>query len=498
VTDAEWAFCSVHELGRRLRAGEVTAVDLAGYFLDRLEKVALPLNAVAAITPGRALDEAALLDAELACGLDRGPLHGIPYGLKDIIAAPGVATTWGAAPFRDQVIDHESTVGERLRNAGAVLVGKLATVELAGGMGYEHPDASLTGAALNPWDTNTWTGGSSSGPAAATAAGAVPFSIGSDTGGSILMPAAWTGVTGLRATYGRVSRAGAMALCWSFDRLGPMCRSAEDCGLVLEAIAGPDPRDPSSLPEPYRYRGRPARRDDFRIGVLAGSFDGVQGEVRANFESAVASFREMGKVEEVELPDFPYAEVAEVIMAAEISAAFDEFLDAGGAAGLSDAKAHTHRLAATVLPARDYLRAQRIRRHMVVALDQVARPFDALIAPMLGTVATPATESFTGLLGIPYPQRANLASVTTGMPAISVPSGLGRGGLPTAVQLLGARLTENAVLDAACALEATTGRAGLLPSAFIPSVPDRHASPAGAGSGSQGRERQSSALAGEA
>ena len=205
-----------------------------------------------------ARQEAALADAQLARGLDRGPLHGIPYGLKDIIAVPGAPTTWGAAPFADQVLSYESAVGERLRDAGAVLLGKLATVELAGGMGYTDPDASLTGPALNPWDTRTWTGGSSSGPAAATAAGAVPFSIGSDTGGSIVMPAAWTGITGLRATHGRVSRRGAMALSWSFDRLGPMCRSAADCGLVLEAIAGHDPRDPSSLREPYRYRGLPA------------------------------------------------------------------------------------------------------------------------------------------------------------------------------------------------------------------------------------------------
>jgi len=147
----EPAFCSVRELGKLLRSGEVTAVGLARYFLGRLEEVGRPLNAVAAVTPQRAIDEAALADAELARGLDRGPLHGIPYGLKDIIAAPGAPTTWGAAPFRDQVLGHESTVGERLRNAGAVLLGKLATVELAGGMGYEHPDASLTGPALNPW-----------------------------------------------------------------------------------------------------------------------------------------------------------------------------------------------------------------------------------------------------------------------------------------------------------------------------------------------------------
>lgn len=461
----EPAFCSVRELGNLLRAGEVTAVGLTRYFLDRLEAVGRPLNAVAAVTPERALEEAALADAELARGLDRGPLHGIPYGLKDIIAAPGAPTTWGAAPFRDQVLGHESTLGERLRNAGAVLLGKLATVELAGGMGYDYPDASLTGPALNPWDTSTWTGGSSSGPAAATAAGVVPFSIGSDTGGSIVMPSAWTGITGLRPTYGRVSRAGAMALSWSFDRLGPMCRNADDCGLVLEAIAGPDPRDPSSLAEPYRYSGRAARRDHFRIGVVAGSFDGVQDEVRANFRSAVASLAEVGTIEEVTLPDFPYAEVADVIMAAEISAAFDDFLDSGKAAELAAAKASFYRLAGTALPARDYIRAQRIRRHIVAALDEVALPFDALVAPMLGIVATPAAESFAGLLGIAYPQQVNLASVTTGMPTVSVPSGRGRGGLPTAVQLLGARLSENALLDAACALEARTGWAAQRPPA---------------------------------
>lgn len=465
---AEPAFCSIRELGQLLRSREVSAVGLARYFLDRLDGVGRSLNAVAALTPERALEEAALADAELARGLDRGPLHGIPYGLKDIIAAPGAPTTWGAAPFREQILDCESTVGERLRDAGAVLLGKLATVELAGGMGYEHPGASLTGPALNPWDTSTWAGGSSSGPAAATAAGAVPFSIGSDTGGSIVMPAAWTGITGLRPTYGRVSRAGAMALSWSFDRLGPMCRSADDCGLVLEVIAGPDPRDPSSLAEAYRYSGRTARRDHFRIGVVAGSFDGVQDEVRANFDIALASLAEVSTVEEVELPDFSYAEVADVIMAAEISAAFDDFLDSGQAAELAAPKARFYRLAAAALPARDYLRAQRIRRHIVAALDEVARPFDALVAPTLGMVATPAAENFAGPVGAAYPQRVNLASVTTGMPAVSVPSGLGRGGLPTAVQLLGARLGENALLDAASALEARTGWGTRHPAAFTP------------------------------
>jgi aspartyl-tRNA(Asn)/glutamyl-tRNA(Gln) amidotransferase subunit A len=451
------AFCSVRELGGRLRAGTVTAAGLAEFFLARLESAARPLNAVAAVLAGRAREEAALADAELARGLDRGPLHGIPYGLKDIVATPGAPTTWGAAPFAGQVLTDEATVAARLRAAGAVLVAKLATVEIAGGMGYDHPAASLTGPALNPWDTRTWTGGSSSGPAAAVAAGAVPFAIGSDTGGSIVMPAAWTGITGLRATYGRVPRFGAMALSWSFDRLGPMCRTAEDCGLVLEAIAGPDPRDPASLRVPYRFSGRAARTAGFRVGVVAGSFDGVQDEVRANFEAVVGLLGQAGTVEEVTLPDFPYAEVADIIMGAEIAAAFDDFLDAGRHRELAADQAHAQRLASLVIPARDYIRAQRIRRHIAVAVGELAARYDALAGPMLGVVATPADESFAGLLGRSHPQQVNLASVITGLPAVSVPSGRGRGGLPTAVQLIGARLGENALLDVASAVEARTG-----------------------------------------
>jgi aspartyl-tRNA(Asn)/glutamyl-tRNA(Gln) amidotransferase subunit A len=455
--DADLAFCSVRELGARLRAGTVTSAGLTELFLARLASDGRALNAVAAITAGRAREEAALADAELARGLDRGPLHGIPYGLKDIIATPGTPTTWGAAPFADQVLADEATVAGRLRAAGAVLLGKLATVEIAGGMGYDHPAASLTGPALNPWDTRTWTGGSSSGPAAAVAAGAVPFAIGSDTGGSIVMPAAWTGITGLRATYGRVPRFGAMALSWSFDRLGPMCRSAQDCGLVLEAIAGHDPRDPASLRVPYRYRGRAARTGGLRVGVVAGSFDGVQDEVRANFEAVTALLGEAGTVEEVTLPDFPYAEVAEIIMGAEIAAAFDDFLDTGRNRELAAVKARASRLASLAIPARDYLRAQRIRRHLAVAVGDLAARYDALAGPMLGVVATPADESFAGLLGWSYPQQVNLASVITGLPAVSVPSGRGRGGLPTAVQLVGAWMGENALLDVASAVEARTG-----------------------------------------
>src|SRR5215210_5071251 len=208
---APLAFASIRDLGRMLRAGETTPTALAEFFLDRLDTVGRRLNAVATLTRERALGEARVAERELAAGHDRGPLHGIPYGAKDLCAtAPPYPTSWGAAPLRDQQFDRGATVIERLRAAGAVLVAKLAMVELAGGMGYDQPDAAFTGPGLNPWNTEAWSGGSSSGSGSAVGAGAVPFAIGSETVGSILTPASFCGVAGLRPTYGRISRHGAM------------------------------------------------------------------------------------------------------------------------------------------------------------------------------------------------------------------------------------------------------------------------------------------------
>src|SRR5919202_2681818 len=285
----DYAFLSVRELARMLRAGETTPTRLAEYFLDRLDTVGRRFNAVVTLTRERALEEARVAERELASGQDRGPLHGIPYGAKDLLAtAGGIPTTWGAVPFRDQRFDRDAAVVERLRAAGAVLVAKLAMVELAGGFGYEQPNASLTGPGLNPWDPNAWSGGSSSGSGSAVGAGAVPFAIGSETWGSITTPSAYCGVSGLRPTYGRVSRRGAMALCWTLDKLGPMCRTADDCGLVLAGIAGHDPLDPTSARRKFTYpelaaRGRGKR---FRIGVIKNSTAVVQPEVKTNFEAS--------------------------------------------------------------------------------------------------------------------------------------------------------------------------------------------------------------------
>ena len=276
MIDRSVFFLPVRELAARIKSKQLTSVELTEACLDRLDKTGRKLNAVVTLMRDSALAEARAADAEIRSGKSRGPLHGIPYGVKDLLATKGVPTTWGAAPYRDQVFDYDATAVARLRAAGAVLIAKLAMVELAGGMGYNHADASFTGPGLTPWNTKFWSGGSSSGPGAAVASGCVPFAIGSETSGSILTPSAYCGVTGLRPTYGRVSRHGAMALCWTLDKLGPMARSADDAALVLAAISGHDTADESSLSQTFDYREREVPKKKLRVAVPKGCTEKVQ------------------------------------------------------------------------------------------------------------------------------------------------------------------------------------------------------------------------------
>jgi aspartyl-tRNA(Asn)/glutamyl-tRNA(Gln) amidotransferase subunit A len=462
VSDA-LSWLSIRELSVLLRRGAISPVELTQHCLARLEGVGRGLNAVVTITADTALREARLAEGEIAAGLDRGPLHGIPYGLKDVVAATGAPTTWGAAPFREQHFEREATIVGRLRGAGAILCAKLATIEIAGGMGYDHPAACLTGATLNPWDMTRWASGSSSGPGAAVAAGALPFAIGSDTSGSILFPAAFTGVAGLRATYGRVSRAGVMALAWTLDRLGPMCRTADDCGLVLEAIAGHDRADPSTLRRSYAYSGRTPRRRGFRFGVIGGADEGIEPEIAANFRASLDILARIGTIETVQLPEFPYGEMVRTIVAAEAYSAFEDFIAAGRTAELTAEKARLFRLASALVPAHDYIRAQRIRRIAAHAFEELAGHYDGLVAPSLGVVAIPADEAFEPNLPAASPRPLNHAGVLAGSPTISVMNGLGAGGLPSGLQFAGASLAENAIIDAAAAFEAEAGLASLRP-----------------------------------
>ena len=278
---AEVLWRPVRELGELVRSRKVKAVELAELYLDRLERIGPRYNAVVTVMRDHALGQARRADAEIAAGRWRGPLHGIPYGAKDLLATAAAPTTWGAAPYRGQRFDFDATVIRKLEAAGAILCAKLAMIELAGGMGYRQPNASFTGPCINPWAADAWSGGSSSGSGAAVASGLVPFAIGSETWGSILSPAGYCGLAGLRPTYGRVSRHGAMALCWTLDKLGPLALTADDCGLILDTIAGSDPADPTASDRAYRYDATERRR--FRFGVLTDATDGCEDAVVQSF-----------------------------------------------------------------------------------------------------------------------------------------------------------------------------------------------------------------------
>ncbi len=449
-------FSSVRELGAGLRARRFSAVELAEGYLQRLETIGPRLGAVVTVTRELALAQAHKANQELFAGRDRGPLHGIPYGAKDLLATKGIPTTWGAEPYRKQVFDYDAAVIERLHEAGAVLLGKLAMVELAGGMGYNNPDASFTGPGRTPWNTDYWSGGSSSGSGAATAAGLVAFAIGSETSGSILTPATFCGLSGLRPTYGLVPRHGAMALCWTLDKLGPLCRSADDCGLVLAAIAGPDPRDPTTDGE-FRYRERGATtvttsKRTFRIGVVKDSLVGADPDVAAAFKQSLAVLRTFAVVEDdVPFPDFPWGPAVGTIVDAEGASAFRELIESGGTKTLRDKSDRVGGYQMMTTAAVDYLHAMRLRVPMRKALDDLLGKYDALVCPTRGALAPPIGYDFDkppAAPGAPSPSpspspagpRAPAvipAGNLAGLPALCVPNGFGKNSLPTSLQFLG-------------------------------------------------------------
>ena len=447
-------FPDVSELGRRLRAREFSAVELAGASLARLHDEGRRLNAVVTLTPEVALAQAAQADEELAAGIDRGLLHGIPYGAKDLLAVRGYPTTWGAAPFRDRELADDAAVVERLRAAGAVLVAKLAMVELAGGFGYDQPDAALTGPGRNAWDADRWSGGSSSGSGAAVAAGCVPLAIGSETWGSIEVPAALNGVTGFRPTYGLVSRRGAMALSWTLDKIGPLAHTVADCEVALAAMAGHDPGDRSSLQRPPF---RPdARREGFRFATLDFAGAAIEPDVLARFEAALGAFREIGSVETIRLPQFPFDAAARIVLSAEAAAAFEEFVESGSSVDLAAPEDRIGLLDGLAIPASDYLRALRIRRKAMAALGELLAPFDAMITPAYPRVAPSLTRRFSEEPNDPAARPIGGAANFCGLPGLFLPMGPGRDGLPTAVTLTGRADEDAAVLAAGIAYQART------------------------------------------
>lgn len=372
------AFASLRQLGCLLRSGQVTSVELTKLALARLKKYDPKLHAVVTLTPELALKQARAADAEIAAGHYRGPLQGIPYGIKDLFSVPGYPTTWGAKPFEHQTLDETATVVRKLEDAGAVLVAKLSSGALAMG------DVWFGGQTRNPWNLDQGSSGSSAGPAAAVSAGLVPFAIGTETWGSIVSPATRVGISGLRPSFGRVSRAGAMALSWSMDKPGPLCRNLNDCALVFNAIRGTDGLDPSVHDAPFAYRGALPLKG-MTIGYLKSDFAADYPGQELD-QAALAKLRELGAtLVPISLPDLPLDNLPNILNA-EAAAAFDDLTrrnqDDLLVAQDTDAWPNLFR-AARFIPAVEYIQAQRERTLLLEQMGELMKRVDVYVAPSL-------------------------------------------------------------------------------------------------------------------
>ncbi len=407
------AFWPITDLAHLLVSRQVSSVELTTMYLGRLTRYNGQLNCVAQLTEARALTEAAAADKEIAAGQYRGVLHGIPYGAKDIIAARGYPTRWGAPPLERQTFDADATVIERLQRAGAVLVAKLTTGEMAFG------DQWAGGRTNNPWNLSEGSSGSSAGSGAATAAGLVGFAIGTDTGGSILSPAVRCGIVGLRPTFGRVSRHGVMAAGTTLDKIGPMCRHAQDCAIVLRAIAGPDYRDMAVREAPLTWDARSGRYPK-RIGYVPSMLDAeTDADQRANNNRALAMLAQLGC--STHALTFPSGDLSYFIEYVERAAAFDQFTVSGQHKGLRPRTSRYLR-ACQLVTAVDYLQAN--RRRMVI-MQEVARAISDVDAVMFTTLTLDSRTSLNPVMSL------------TGHPSIAVPNGTRSNGSPAGVMFSG-------------------------------------------------------------
>jgi aspartyl-tRNA(Asn)/glutamyl-tRNA(Gln) amidotransferase subunit A len=443
-------YLSVSELAPRIRARKISPVALTESYLARSEKLNSQLNAYATLTRDLAIAQAHTAEKEIAAGHYRGPLHGIPYAAKDLLAAKGYPTTWGARPFANQTFDFDATVVERLNHAGAILIGKAAMIELAGGMGYRFASASLTGPAKNPWNEGCWTCGSSSGSGAIVSGALAAFAIGTETWGSIICPSGFCGISGLRPTFGRVSRYGAMALAYSLDKIGPMARKADDCGLVLAAIAGHDARDHSSLSEEDAKFSYPsgAAAQHLRIGRLTNPWKKCDPEIAQAADDALEAMKKrVAGIEDAQLPTGPFDDAAGMIINVEGAAAFRELIDSGKVADLADPLGQISGYVNEQLLADDYMRAQQVRAICQDEVNALLDKFDVLTAPTLPVAASALDMNLEK--GLSFPDPVGAIGNMCGLPAISVPCGFTSQKLPIGIQFVARCGNERAVLAAA-------------------------------------------------
>jgi len=424
------AFYNISQLAYLIRNKKISSVELTTFFIGRLKKYGDTLHCVIALTEQLAMEQARRADEEIAAGKYRGPLHGIPYGLKDLFAVRGTKTTWGAAPYKDQVIDEDAYVYQRLQEAGAVLIAKFTLGALAMG------DYWYGGRTRNPWNINTGSSGSSAGSASATAAGLVPFAIGTETWGSIISPASTCGLTGLRPTFGSISRSGGMALSWSLDKIGPICRSAADAAIVFAFIHGTDGIDPSAVNARFNYQQSSDARQ-LRIGYTKNYFDRIKDTSRSEWK-VLRSFQDAGySLIPIDFPDsaaYPF-NIMDVVISAEAAAAFDDFTrnnidDEMTRQGKYDWP-NSFRVS-RLMPAVEYINANRHRYLLMQKVNEAMNAVDVLICPTRGS--------------------GNQSAITnlTGHPAVCVPTGFdSRSKLPTSITFIGQLYKEGRLLSVA-------------------------------------------------
>jgi Asp-tRNA(Asn)/Glu-tRNA(Gln) amidotransferase A subunit family amidase len=420
------AWYSIGELAELIRTKKISCVELTKFYLERLKKYSPKLNCVVTLTEDYAIKRAEELDKELAAGKYRGWLHGIPYGLKDLFAVKGYPTTWGAVPYKGQVINDNSTVFNKLEAAGGVLLAKLTMGELAMG------DIWFGGMTHNPWDITQGSSGSSAGSACSVSAGLLPFAIGTETWGSIVSPSTICGVTGLRPTFGRISRAGGMALSWSMDKVGPICRTAEDCAIILNIIRGKDNRDPCTVYAPFNYTSK-LNVKNLRVGYLKINFE-KNYDLKDNDSITLIKLKDLGfNLVPVEFkPDVPLQDLS-IILEAEAGAAFDLLTRNGDDDKMvkqtKDSWPNIFR-ASRFIPAVEYINANRLRTKLIRQVNDIMQKFDVLVVPSL--------EDDSQLL-------FNL----TGHPCITFPNGFTSKGMPTSITFVGNLYAEGVILSAA-------------------------------------------------
>ena len=448
-------FAPIGELAKLLRSRKLSSVRLTEAYLERIEELDPKVHAFVVAMPDRALREARQAEKELDAGLHRGPLHGIPYAAKDLFAAVGAPTTWGARPYVSQTFDSDAAAVRRLHDAGAILIGKSAMTELAGG----PPTASVTGACRTPWDIGRWSGGSSAGSGAAVAAGFVPFALGTETWGSIMTPASFCGVTGFRPTFGRISRAGAMALSWTMDKVGILARTAQDCGAVFAQLEGQDDSDDATVDagfKPSWTRAAAAVRT-LRLGFIREDYARWgEPDVAASFVEALETLRGLGaRPEEVPIPEHHYEAIAGTIIAAEEAAAFEPLVARGGVREIIDPPRRGELLGGQLITAVDYLRCQRARRLIMRDFSALFQRYDLLLGSSTLQCAPPVEADLSTIFA--GGNTIEAAENLLGLPGVSIPCGFSDKGLPIGLKIIGPPMEDARVLELAHLYQTITG-----------------------------------------